>query len=63
MLDKIKDALLTCLIMLFLWSVFYPIVWTNRLRVRYLVWYYTKRGIPFYRTNDKFSVVITRLDK
>lgn len=63
MMTKVKDILVTIVIMLFIYLVFYPVVWVDNRWSDYLRWYYTKRNIPFKVINDKFTDVIVRLDR
>lgn len=61
-LGFIKDAF-DLFIACFFIAGYYAIVYFDIARTKFLKFYYTKRGIPFYVGKDKNSEYIVRLDK
>lgn len=59
-MKNIKDLLLTWLVIMPMVGVFYLMVKVDNAWAWWLEWYYTYRGIPFYKSHDKFSVHIMR---
>lgn len=59
-MSNIKNFFVLLFVYCIILPIMYVLIWYDKVTAMWLEWYYTKRGIRFYKRWDKFSYVIMR---